>query len=137
MASGIHRSFPVCNTYEAEISRDVSALDNQFSIIGCAGTGARPLHEERKVCSRPRPRAYKIWKSAFEVLKTQRKQFFCRLLCVSVCWFDGIFSWLIFFLQPNARNFDGKTVRVKEDDDDMLVRLCAPQLTVFNKNDHN
>ena len=123
----------------AGTSKDVSALDNQFPIVGCAGTGARPLLEERKVCSRARLRAYKTWKSAFEVLKTQRKQFPRRLLCVCVflSWFYGIFSWLIFFLQPNARNFDGKTVRVKEDDDDMLVRLCAPQLIMFNKNNHN
>jgi len=53
---------------------------------------------------------------------------------VFVCWFDGIFSWSIFFLQPNARNCDGKTIRVKEDDDDTLVRLCAPQQTMFDKN---
>ncbi|KAK2558254.1 Ankyrin-1 [Acropora cervicornis] len=36
--------------------------------------------------------------------------------------------------KPNARNCDGKTIRVKEDDDDTLVRLCAPQQTMFDKN---
>ena len=84
IALGIHRSFPVCNTCVAGIPKDFSVLDNQFSVIGCAGTRARPLHEESKVCSRPSSRECKTWKSAFEVLKTNRKSFSRGLLCVCV-----------------------------------------------------